>query len=104
MIPVFIYLQNALRVGNIQIQKNEVGIVGFTSDKQWEYITAIRDARNMVVHNGGRLTNNFEKFDKFNIGYREEDKQLYLEYNDIVKIYDAIIDFIDRAFRIIPQS
>lgn len=84
--------------------KNEVGIVGFTSDKQWEYITAIRDARNMVVHNGGRLTNNFEKFDKFNIGYREEDKQLYLEYNDIVKIYDAIIDFIDRAFRIIPQS
>lgn len=27
MIPVFIYLQNPLRVGNIQLQKNEVGIV-----------------------------------------------------------------------------
>ena len=42
----------------------------------------------MVVHNGGRLTKGFEKFDKFGIGYREEDKQLYLEYQDIVKMYD----------------
>lgn len=34
--------------------KDEVGIDCFTADKQWEYITAIRDARNMVVHNGGK--------------------------------------------------
>lgn len=82
--------------------KDEVGIKGFTSDKQWEYITAIRDARNMIVHNGGRIYKDFDKYDKFRIGYREENHQLYLEYNDIVKMHDAILDFMDRAFRIIP--
>lgn len=84
--------------------KDVVGIDGFTSDKQWEYITAIRDARNMVVHNGGRIYKDFDKYNKFKIGYREEDHQLYLEYDDIIKMYDAILDFMDRAFRIIPQS
>jgi hypothetical protein len=56
----------------------------------------------MVVHNGGRIYKEFDKYDKFKIGYREEDHQLYLEYNDIVKMYDAILDFMDRTFRIIP--
>lgn len=84
--------------------KDVVGIDGFTSDKQWEYITAIRDARNMVVHNGGRIYKDFNKYNKFKIGYREGDNQLYLEYDDIIKMYDAILDFMDRAFRIIPQS
>lgn len=84
--------------------KDVVGIVGFTSDAQWEYITAIRDARNMVVHNGGRINKNFEKYDKFDIGYREEDHQLYLEYSDIIKMYDAMLDFMDRAFRINPTN
>lgn len=84
--------------------KDEVGVVGFTADKQWEYITTIRDARNMVVHNGGRIVRDFEKFDKFNIGYREEDHQLYIEYDDIVKMYNAILDFMDRSFRIVPQE
>ena len=65
---------------------------------------SIRDARNMVVHNGGRIYKEFDKYDKFKIGYREEDHQLYLEYNDIVKMYDAILDFMDRTFRIIPQG
>ncbi|MBQ3086376.1 MAG: hypothetical protein IJC45_03495 [Clostridia bacterium] len=84
--------------------KDVVGIVGFTSDAQWEYITAIRDARNMVVHNGGRINKDFEKYDKFDIGYREEDHQLYLEYSDIIKMYDAMLDFMDRAFRINPTN
>lgn len=84
--------------------KDVVGIDGFTADKQWEYITVIRDARNMIVHNGGRIYKEFDKYDKFKIGYREEDHQLYLKYNDIVKMYDAILDFMDRTFRIIPQG
>ena len=42
------------------------------ADKQWEYITAIRDARNMVVHNSGRIYKDFDKYDIFKIGYREE--------------------------------
>lgn len=82
--------------------KEVVGIKGFTADRQWEYITVIRDARNMVVHNGGRLVRDFEKFEKFGIDYREEDKQLYLDYKDIVKMYEAILEFIDRAFRLEP--
>lgn len=82
--------------------KKEAKVIGFTSHKNWEYITTIRDARNMVVHNGGRLIKDFDKFDKFGIGYREEDYQLYLEYSDIVKMYDAIMTFIDDVFRIEP--
>lgn len=84
--------------------KEVVGIVGFASDKQWEYITAIRDARSMVVHNGGRIYKDFEKYDKFQIGYREGDHQLYLEYSDIIKMYDAILDFMDRAFRLTSSA
>ena len=84
--------------------KTVVGIDGFTADKQWEYITAIRDARNMVVHNGGKIYKDFEKYDKFNIGYREEDHQLYLEYGDIIKMYDVMLDFLDRAFRLTPNN
>lgn len=80
--------------------KDAVGIKGFKDDRQWEYISAIRDARNMVVHNGGRLVRDFDKFKKFGIDYREEDKHLYLDYEDIVKMYDAILEFIDRTFRL----
>lgn len=87
----------------VKYLKEEVNVKGFSENKNWEYITAIRDARNMVVHNGGRLTKDFDKFDKFRIGYREEDKQLYLEYQDIVKMYDAILEFIDSSFRIEPE-
>ncbi len=81
--------------------KDVVGIKGFASGN-WEYITAIRDARNMIVHNGGRIVNDFEKYDKFGIGYREDNNQIYLEYEDIVKFYDAIIEFMDNSFRIEP--
>lgn len=86
----------------VKYLKEVVGIVGFTTDKQWEYITTIRDARNMIVHNGGRIYKDFDKYDKFKIGYREEDYRLYLEHCDIVKMCDAILDFMDRAFRITP--
>lgn len=81
--------------------KDVVGIKGFTTGN-WEYITAIRDARNIVVHNGGRVVKDFEKYDKFGIGYREEDNQIYLQYEDIVKFYDAIIEFMGISFRIEP--
>ena len=61
--------------------KDVVGISGFKADPSWEYITTIRDCRNMVVHNGGRIKDDLKsKCDKFNIGYREEDSQLYIEY------------------------
>ena len=58
---------------------------------------------NMIVHNGGRLIRDFDKFNKFDIKYREEDNQIYLEYHDIVKMYDAILDFMERSFRLEPK-
>lgn len=85
--------------------KDVVGISGFKDDQSWEYITTIRDCRNMVVHNGGRIKDDFKpKCDKFNIGYREEDSQLYIEYADVMKFYEAILDFMDRAFRLEPST
>ena len=81
--------------------KDVVGISGFKADQSWEYITTIRDCRNMVVHNGGRIKDDLKpKCDKFNMGYREEDSQLYIEYADVMKFYEAILDFMDRAFRL----
>lgn len=58
----------------------------------------------MVVHNGGRVVKqkDFQKFDKFGIGYRDEDKQIYLQNEDIKKFYDAIFKFMDISFRIVP--
>lgn len=84
--------------------KEEVKIDGFKSGK-WEYITSIRDARNMIVHNGGRVVKekDFKKFDKFSIGYRDEDNQIYLQYTDITKMYDAIVEFMDKSFRLVPN-
>lgn len=88
----------------VEYLKEEVKLKGFKDDPRWEYITTIRDCRNMVVHNGGRLPENIiSKCDKFGIGYREEDYQLYIEYEDINKFYDAFLDFMDRAFRIEPD-
>jgi len=85
--------------------KDVVGISGFKADQSWEYITTIRDCRNMVVHNGGRIKDDLKpKCDKFNIGYREEDSQLYIEYADVMKFYEAILDFMDRAFRLEPST
>ena len=86
---------------NAEYLKDVVGISGFKADQSWEYITTIRDCRNMVVHNGGRIKDDLKpKCDKFNIGYREEDSQLYIEYADVMKFYEAILDFMDRAFRL----
>ena len=85
--------------------KDVVGISGFKADQSWEYITTTRDCRNMVVHNGGRIKDDLKpKCDKFNIEYREEDSQLYIEYADVVKFYEAILDFMDHAFRLEPRT
>lgn len=85
--------------------KKEAKVKGFKDDPKWEYITTIRDCRNMVIHNCGRIKEELrQKCDKFNIEYREEDYQLYIEYEDIEKFYDAILDFMDIAFKIEPET
>lgn len=85
--------------------KDVVGISGFKNDPSWEYITTIRDCRNMVVHNGGRIKDEIKmKCDKFGIGYREEDSRLYIEYSDVMKFYETILEFMDRTFRLAPNA
>lgn len=84
--------------------KDIVGIDGFKADRDWEYITTIRDCRNMAVHNDGRIKDDVKpKCDKFDIGY-QEDAQLYIEYSDIMKFYEAILDFMDRTFLLEPGN
>ena len=89
----------------IDYLKEYAKISGFKQDKQWEYIQKIRDVRNMIVHNGGRLEREgLSDFQKFGIGYRDEDLQIYLEYQDVEKMYDAVLEYIGRAFKIIPAE
>lgn len=81
--------------------KEYAHIDNIKQDPQWEYVTAIRDARNMVVHNGGRVKEEYrEKFVRLNIGMREEDFGVYIDYDTIVNMYRAVIEFIDRIFRL----
>lgn len=80
-------------------------ITGFKQDAQWEYIQTIRDVRNMIVHNGGRIKREkLSDFQKYGIDGRDEDLQIYLEYQDVVKMYDAVLDYIGRVFKIMPQK
>lgn len=84
--------------------KDIVGIDGFKADQDWKYITTIRDCRNMAVDNGGHINDDVKpKCDKFDIGY-QEDAQLYIEYSDIMKFYEAILDFMDRTFLLEPSN
>ncbi|WP_366924739.1 hypothetical protein MFMK1_001734 [Metallumcola ferriviriculae] len=77
---------------------------GIKSDTQWEYVKTIRDARNMVVHNGGRVTGKKDAYKKFGFYLHEEDSRLDFEHDDIVRMYEAIMEFIDRVFRMEPSN
>ena len=69
-------------------------------DPNWGYIDAIRTARNMLVHNGGRVVDKYrEKMNQYGIGMREEDFCVYIDDETINKMHGAIIEFIDRVFK-----
>lgn len=75
------------------------------NDIQWEYITVIRDARNDIVHNGGRSKlEHRAKFKKFSIGMRTEDFSVYIDYDTLKRMYSAIIGFCDRTFNLRGQA
>lgn len=74
-------------------------ITGIKQDPNWPYIEAIRTARNMIVHNGGRVKEiDRTKMKKYGIGMREEDFSVYIDYNSLKSMYSSIIEFIDRVF------
>ena len=65
-----------------------VGILGIKKDVAWEKITAIRDIRNAIVHNGGIIKKHSKKIKKFYFITREEDNKIYIEYDILKNIYD----------------
>ena len=79
--------------------KEYAHVTDIKQDHNWGYIDAIRTARNMLVHNGGRVVEKYrEKMNQYEIGMREEDYGVYIDYQTIKKMHDAIIEFIDRVF------
>jgi hypothetical protein len=81
--------------------KEYAHIDGIKQNSQWEYVTAIRDSRNMVVHNGGRVKEDYrEKLVRFNIGMREEDFSVYVDHDTILNMYRAIVEFMDQVFHL----
>ncbi|MFL8134474.1 hypothetical protein Q3258_16865 [Clostridioides difficile] len=81
-----------------------VGIKGIKQERNWSFIVKVRDIRNAVVHNGGRVKKDkVNKYIESGFYIREEDNQVMFDYEMIVKIYDEIMEFIDNVFRKTPQ-
>lgn len=81
-----------------------VGLQNIKKEKQWEYIKTARDVRNAIAHNGGRVKEkDIKKFEKFNFYIREEDKQVFVESDTLIKLYDEILSFINCIFNKEPN-
>ena len=83
------------------------GVKGIKNHSKWEYVKTIRDIRNKIVHVGGMidksdksLVNRINKFDFF----IDEHGEILFEYEDIIKIYDAILEFTNDVFAIEPEK
>lgn len=82
----------------IDYLKEYAAIDYIKQDKSWGYIDAIRTARNMIVHNGGRVKESErEKMEHYNIGMREEDYGLYIDHETIENMYTELVGFVDRV-------
>ena len=80
--------------------KEFADIDSIKQDRAWGYIDAMRTARNMIVHNGGRVKESARtKMNQFNIGMREEDYSLYIDHETIKEMYEEIIGFVDRVMK-----
>lgn len=87
----------------INYLKNVGKIDGIKQDKKWAQVKAYRDARNMIVHNGGRVPERLrDEMRNFNIGMREEDFGLYIDKETIEIAYKTIVQFIDNVYAITP--
>lgn len=79
-------------------------VKGIKNDDKWEFIKTMRDARNMIVHNGGHIhKSDTPKFTKHGFYISEENNKLMFMYKDIMKMYDTTVGFIDRVFKIEPE-
>lgn len=82
-----------------------VGIKGIKQNPDWDFVKTSRDARNMIVHNGGRVKKNDKaKFEKYDFYIREEDNQLMFDYDKILEIFNGIVRFTDSVFKTEPTQ
>lgn len=88
---------------SINYLEKVVNVRGIKADQNWEYVKTIIEARNMIVHNGGRVIGKKDTYEKFGFYLYEEDGRLGFEYEDIIRMYEAILEFIERIFRIQPK-
>lgn len=87
--------------------KHQVGIAKFTDNKNWEHITAIRDARNIMAHSGGHVPNKQmvrKKLDKFGIEYDEQVSKICITHDCVLTAFETIIAFLESSFRNEPTS
>ncbi|MDK2941824.1 MAG: hypothetical protein PWP56_1337 [Acetobacterium sp.] len=89
---------------SINYLEKVVNVRGIKADQNWEYVKTIIEARNMIVHNGGRVIGKKDTYEKFGFYLYEEDGRLGFEYEDIIRMYEAILEFIERIFRIQPNE
>ncbi len=80
-----------------------VGIHNIKKEKQWEFIKIARDARNAIAHNGGRIKDNdITKYEKVGFYVQKENKQILLDYDTLINIYNEILTFINNVFSKTP--
>ena len=85
--------------------KAYAGGYSIKSDRAWETITAIRDTRNIIIHNGGRVKAELRpKLEKHRIEMREEDHSVYMDYDTLMWAYEEILQFCDRVYNIRGQA
>ena len=82
-----------------------VGIKGIKQNPNWDFVKTARDARNIVVHNGGRTDDSDKlKFEKYDFNIREEDNQLMFDYEKILEIFNGVVQFTDSVFKTEPEQ
>jgi hypothetical protein len=76
-----------------------VGIKGIKQDSNWNFVKTVRDARNVIVHNDGRIKNEEKsKYQKYDFYIRDEDNKLLFDFDKLIEIYNVILEFIDTIF------
>lgn len=80
-----------------------VGVKGIKQNPDWDFVKTARDARNMIVHNGGRVKKNDKgKYEKYDFYIREEDNMLMFDYEKISEIFNGVVRFTDSVFKTEP--
>jgi hypothetical protein len=85
--------------------EKEIGIHKIKKNSNWDFVKAIRMARNCIVHDGGFVKKEKREFlSKHGFYICDESSRVLFESDEIYKIYDTIVSFIDETFIIEPTK